>query len=511
MVYSTSYYWKVVTRDSHGAEAAGPVWKFTTRPSNYPPAAPSGPSPSNNATGLTNSLSLSWQCSDPDGDVLKYDVYFGTATAPPLVASNVANRTYNPGFLAVGTKHYWKIVAHDGAAETSGPVWSFTTASNHAPNAPSSPSPANNATQQALQVRVSWFCSDQDFGQALTYDVYFGLTSSPPLVVTNLTNQFWDTPALEMSKTYFWKIVARDPLGATALGAIWKFTTGPAQPPSGPSNPFPADGASFSLPFITLQWTAPSQYTAFQIFIGTTVPPPFAGISSTTAFNAGAVTPNNHYYWYVVASDGVSQVTGPLWSFFVTGGEVPVLFSHFDADVSGTAARIGWELRSDEAMDSYTLYRRADGASQSVALITAPISGTRGSYLDRDVEGSRSYHYEMLVRTTRGEEFRSQTVTVEMPALELTLGQNHPNPFNPQTTIPYMVPAGGPPARVRLSIYDMQGRAVRVLVNEDQTGGAREVVWNGSDESGSTVSSGIYFCVFQVGNERRTQKLVLLK
>jgi hypothetical protein len=52
---------------------------------------------------------------------------------------------------------------------------------------------------------------------------------------------------------------------------------------------------------------------------------------------------------------------------------------------------------------------------------------------------------------------------------------------------------------------------VRVLVDEDQSGGAREVLWRGDDETGATVSSGIYFCVLQAGKERRTQKLVLLK
>jgi flagellar hook assembly protein FlgD len=52
---------------------------------------------------------------------------------------------------------------------------------------------------------------------------------------------------------------------------------------------------------------------------------------------------------------------------------------------------------------------------------------------------------------------------------------------------------------------------VRVLVDEDQSAGAREVRWNGDDESGATVSSGVYFCVLSAGEQRRTQKLVLLK
>jgi hypothetical protein len=190
---------------------------------------------------------------------------------------------------------------------------------------------------------------------------------------------------------------------------------------------------------------------------------------------------------------------------------VPVLFSRFEAAARDGGVEVKWQLQSDEAMDRYTIYRRAGGASQPVAITTSSVTGATGSYLDRTAEAGKTYRYEMLVRTTNGDEFRSQTALVEMPALGLTLGQNHPNPFNPQTTIPYSVPAGGAPVRVRLVVYDTQGRTVRVLVNEDQSGGARDVVWNGADESGVTVSSGIYFCVLQVGKERRTQKMVLLK
>lgn len=509
MNYASSYFWKIVVRDDHGAEAAGPVWKFTTRPSNFPPAAPSIPSPSDLATSVSNSVALAWQCSDPDGDPIKYDVYFGVAATPPLVASAVSSRSYNPGFLAVGTRYYWRILARDATgAETSGPVWSFTTAANHAPGAPSNPVPANTATNQTPQLRLVWSCTDADAGQVLSFDVYFGLSSLPPLVASNQTDKFWDTPFLDVNKTYFWKIVAKDPLGASTTGAIWRFSTGSALP--APSNPFPANGAAvFSSP-VTLQWSAAAQLTSFQIYFGTTVPPPSLGTSNTPSFNSGALVPGTQYYWYVLATDGISSVIGPLWSFYVSGGGVPVLFSRFEATAHDGAVALRWELQSDEAMQSYTLFRHTDGSSPSVPIATAPVTGTVGSYLDGDVEAGKTYRYEMLVRTTDGGEFRSQTATVEMPSLELTLGPNHPNPFNPQTAIPYAVPAGAP-VHVRLVIFDTQGRAVRVLVNEDQRGGAREVVWNGTDESGSTVSSGIYFCVLQVGKERRTQKLVLLK
>ena len=75
----------------------------------------------------TNST-LSWSCSDPDGDPLTYDVYFGTTSNPPLVGSNQSNTNYDPGQLDNNTTYYWKIVAKDNQGGfTTGPVWSFST------------------------------------------------------------------------------------------------------------------------------------------------------------------------------------------------------------------------------------------------------------------------------------------------------------------------------------------------------------------------------------------------
>ena len=103
--------------------------------SNRPPNQPSSPSPSNGATGVIILTDLSWSCSDPDGDSLTYDVYFGTNSTPDSdepVSNNQTGTTYDPGTLSYSTTYYWKIVAHDGnGGTTEGSVWSFTTQSQY--------------------------------------------------------------------------------------------------------------------------------------------------------------------------------------------------------------------------------------------------------------------------------------------------------------------------------------------------------------------------------------------
>jgi len=95
---------------------------------NNSPYSPTLISPSNNEKGVPTSATLRWYCSDPDGDYLTYDVYFGYYNPPPLLVSDWSNTSYTVSGLSPGTKYYWKIVAKDGKGGFSeSSVWSFTT------------------------------------------------------------------------------------------------------------------------------------------------------------------------------------------------------------------------------------------------------------------------------------------------------------------------------------------------------------------------------------------------
>ena len=88
------------------------------------------------------------------------------------------------------------------------------------------------------------------------------------------------------------------------------------------------------------------------------------------------------------------------------------------------------------------------------------------------------------------------------------LSQNHPNPFNPATTIRYDLPED---ALVNITIYDMMGRHIKTLVNDQQTAGYRFTQWNATNNADSPVSAGIYLYMIQAGEFRQTKKMVLLK
>lgn len=88
------------------------------------------------------------------------------------------------------------------------------------------------------------------------------------------------------------------------------------------------------------------------------------------------------------------------------------------------------------------------------------------------------------------------------------LFQNYPNPFNPSTIISYSIPNV---SFVYLKIYDMLGREVKTLVNSEQNIGIHSVQWNGDNNYGNKVSSGIYLYKIEAGNFIMAKKMILLK
>jgi len=102
----------------------------------------------------------------------------------------------------------------------------------------------------------------------------------------------------------------------------------------------------------------------------------------------------------------------------------------------------------------------------------------------------------------------SVTAVGNGPALP-ALHQNIPNPFNPVTTIAYDVPNAG--THVAIRIYDTTGRLVRTLVDRKEAAGSHDVTWDGRDQFGTAVSSGVYFYKMTAGSFVESRRMVLLK
>jgi hypothetical protein len=128
------------------------------------------------------------------------------------------------------------------------------------------------------------------------------------------------------------------------------------------------------------------------------------------------------------------------------------------------------------------------------------------------------FPYNMVKVHGSGEFDVSLTLSAEMPTaieqakdkapIAYQIYQNYPNPFNPETAIEFQLPQ---PSEIEISIFNLQGQKITTLVNSNLSAGEHKVAWNGTDESGRAVTSGVYLCQMRAGDRVETKKLLLLR
>jgi hypothetical protein len=185
-----------------------------------------------------------------------------------------------------------------------------------------------------------------------------------------------------------------------------------------------------------------------------------------------------------------------------------VLITAFDAYVSTHGVELRWAIASADGLKGFNIYR-SEEREGSFERINEELLQPEAefSYRDAHVRPSTSYWYH-LGAVDRDGEFFSDVAYVEIPIAKTALHQNYPNPFNPQTTISFYL---AQKESVNLTIYDTQGKQVRRLVAEVRDFGSHEVVWDGYNDQGEEIGSGVYFYRLIAGKTIQTKKLTFLK
>ena len=227
------YAWMIVEFDPDDQEngCMGETWNFATGTGfNNPPLAPYDPDPEDGSSSNPLDITLSWDCYDPDGDDLTYDVWWQPSFSDSvLIGDDITAMTIDPGDLEPDKIYYWKIIASEPSGDSkAGPWWRFETipASNRPPIEPWGAYPPDDATGVPLNMSLSWECSDPEDGP-LTYDVFMGLAGGNLYQIgTELSDKFLEVSSLDPSTEYEWQVSATDDHLETTYGPIWAFTTG---------------------------------------------------------------------------------------------------------------------------------------------------------------------------------------------------------------------------------------------------------------------------------------------
>jgi len=243
-----------------------------------------------------------------------------------------------------------------------------------------------------------------------------------------------------------------------------------------------------------------------------------SGAPQWTSDGVVVCTAANDQYDPMIVSDGAGGaiVTWEddrsgydIYAQHVTGPLNAVAIVSFDAAETDGVVTLRSAFRSDLGVEAVNVYR-APGAVDDPLMVIDRLDDVRGDrfeYVDRDVAPGQSYRYQIGVIDADGE-FFSPVVTVSVDAITGALSQNQPNPFNPTTTIRFVLPEC---EQVTLAIYDTNGYLVRTLVDEVEGYGAHEVTWDGRDDDGAAMGSGVYFYRLRAGKHTESKKMVLLK
>ena len=186
---------------------------------------------------------------------------------------------------------------------------------------------------------------------------------------------------------------------------------------------------------------------------------------------------------------------------------------------NGQTMTVSWSAADDVGVvHARVLLSLDDGANYDLVLAEGPLADSIQWYVNVPVFEEiydcrvRVEVFDGLERMTYDDSasFTIEPGTTDTPTIgaALTLAQNHPNPFNPKTVIAFNLPRA---QDASLRIYDIQGRLVRTLLGGAQTAGRHEVTWQGRDESGGAVASGMYFYRLVTEEGSLVRKMTILK
>lgn len=212
-------------------------------------------------------------------------------------------------------------------------------------------------------------------------------------------------------------------------------------------------------------------------------------VTNSNEFGAGYYTGST---WHEIKSEGGLCKTNTWYHMYFSYDEVGdssiyyVIYDTLGATIFEHSQAIGDKI--DEFTTTQLLYLGFGG-------------GGTDSYLNGYIDELRIQNYEYITGVEDDKKIS------KLPS-NYKLSQNYPNPFNPTTNFSYMLPKND---KVELTIYNMLGKQVRLLVDHNQNAGSYKITWDGKDNLGNTLTSGVYFYRLKTDHFTSTKKMILMK
>ena len=506
--------------------------------------------PSNNSSIYTSTPVLEWYLGGAYSGTVSYDIELFDVSAPAAVVFDTTvsgNSTFVTVTLLAGHSYQWHVRSTGSAVHSDYSAYALFSIDNSLGGVPPKPVqtwPINNASIFVTTPKMEWYLGG-NYGGPVTYDIsVFNNTDlvnpvySAPDISTEYTTL--TTPLLP-GNSYSWEVQTHAGSLASGYSSFASFNTDGIQ--YGNPKPYiawPLGGATIFDLKPLLEWyilgtpTGTVTYeielkAASDLFDGTNT---IVTSNSAQSFQfPSSLTSGQSYHWRVrllstaavpsgwsdeiltggaqfslaasASEVAVPMAGSPVNGVYVPSGAVclswyittaPVANQTYKLEISkspdlsspvGTYDNLATMNKIINSLDNGTYYWRVTAKS---------VDGKSTGYSDKG-----NFHVGSTTGITNEESIIPKVFEVF---------QNYPNPFNPSTQIKYGLPKA---SDVTIKVYNMLGQEIKTLVSEHKNAGTFTVRWNGDNNNGSKVSSGIYIFRVAAGSNSSTMKMILIK
>jgi len=519
LMFNTTYYWSAVGGNNAGMANDTQRWTFTTMDGKAV-----NPNPSSGAINVT-SQAFDW---DDVPGATGYLFYLGTADG----TWDLENGTGCPtsgftfgGSFSFSTPYYWKVATVTPLETVQGNTWYFTTGSIPVFEVlvTSQPSGADISVGSKPPAPITPYTFYLNQGSSATYTVSKTdyTWTLDPVYNSNVVTNIAENKHINFIGTYH----------HVDSGTGFEYTGSPG---------------------VSVSYTATTSGS-----MGAPLPPNTEGLDTATILIFSGSEPSNLTItvsigtWYVIAyyngiwNNGVPYpITGPGTVTFAnvplgSKADVPVIISQLDQTLpvelssftavitSDLCVKIAWVAQSETNHSGYNILRGENDILNSALRLNPTLIdngiplGTQMSYsyTDQEAYSNMIYYYwlESIALDGSSEFYGPLTVIIGDPGLDplppaipmaTRLMNAFPNPFNPNTNLRYSLKEGG---KVQINIYNVKGQLIKSFFAEHASPGYYQLAWDGRDQNGKPVTSGIYMYQMSCGRYHETKKMILAK
>jgi len=564
---NTTYHWKVVAHDLNDSETEsnGGYQSFTVNTTNDLPEYFELLYPVWDEMVTNLQPEFLWEASsDPDDETIVmrsrgkgpladqsgpgntvdmitgYDFYLSTdSMLTEVVPVEVIGTSYSPTEdLLENHVYYWAVSAVDdsGGVTFSDTASFWTNSVNEAPAEFSLLLPTEGEVLTVLSPTFTWEpSSDPDLYDGFGYHIILGNSPEDMDTLwsggdTTLTLE-WE---LEDNMTYYWAVFAEDwsDVATYNIGGFQSFIINQGNDSPSMVELITPDSVMVLTLTPEMYWTAafdvdPGDVVSYEMhWWGEGIEFDSVLTDTNATFVTSELEDNTQYFWEVIAmdqTDGISHSeAATFWTDLVA--EAPGTFALLspEDDVAGLSDMPSFEWAPSDDPDpmDFATYTFQIATDSSFAELVFEINTEVDVALEMTeaLPADTEYWWRVVATdtdslTTESEIFKftvgyvSVAEAIALPT-EYVLDQNYPNPFNPSTTLRYGLPED---SEVSMVIYDIRGNTVRTIESGAQGAGWYEHVWNGMNDEGQPVSTGLYLTRLRAGSYTKTIKMLYLK